>query len=144
MEGYETGAVDYLHKPINPTILRSKVAVFAELYMKSREIEAANGALVEEITERRRVQQELLLLNNDLERRVEERSSDLRRVAEELSESDRRKDQFLAMLAHELRNPLAPIRNAVEILRLMPDHVEAVQSATTLMDRQSPDGATRG
>jgi PAS domain S-box-containing protein len=273
MEGYETGAVDYLHKPINPTILRSKVAVFAELYMKSREIEAANRALVEEITERRRVQQELLLLNDDLERRVEERAADLlqanlalsnseerlrlaqtaggvgvwdwqsstggiwwsdsmwtiygahpvspnevedlwrstlhpedrprveeefaalladgdktslrdefritwpsgevrwvefiarlerdgaghplrmlgvnaditerkrleenlRQVAEELSESDRRKDQFLAMLAHELRNPLAPIRNAVEILRLMPDHVEAVQSATTLMDRQ--------
>ena len=136
LEGYETGAVDYLHKPINPAILRSKVAVFAELFMKSREIAAANRALVDEITERRRVQQELLVLNDELEHRVEERSADLRQVAAELSESDRRKDQFLAMLAHELRNPLAPIRNAVEILRLMPGDCEAVKSATTLMDRQ--------
>ena len=37
LEGYGTGAVDYLHKPVNPTILRSKVAVFAELHRKSRE-----------------------------------------------------------------------------------------------------------
>ncbi len=37
LEGYSTGAVDYLHKPINPAILRSKVAVFAELYRKNRE-----------------------------------------------------------------------------------------------------------
>jgi signal transduction histidine kinase/ActR/RegA family two-component response regulator len=41
----------------------------------------------------------------------------LRRHAEELAEADRRKDQFLAMLAHELRNPLAPIRNAVQLLQ---------------------------
>ena len=37
LEGYGTGAVDYLHKPVNPAILRSKVAVFAELHRKSRE-----------------------------------------------------------------------------------------------------------
>ena len=42
----------------------------------------------------------------------------LRRLAADLSEADRRKDEFLAMLAHELRNPLAPIRNAVQVLRL--------------------------
>ena len=39
LEGYGSGAVDYLHKPVNPAILRSKVAVFAELYRKSREID---------------------------------------------------------------------------------------------------------
>ncbi|MGH9361850.1 MAG: ATP-binding protein, partial [Thermoanaerobaculia bacterium] len=43
---------------------------------------------------------------------------ELRRQAAELAEVDRRKDQFLGLLAHELRNPLAPIRNAVEALRL--------------------------
>ena len=36
----------------------------------------------------------------------------------ELQEADRRKDEFLAMLAHELRNPLAPIRNAIQVIRL--------------------------
>ncbi len=49
----------------------------------------------------------------DRERLIEE----LKRRAEDLSQADRRKDEFLAMLAHELRNPLAPILNAVEILR---------------------------
>ena len=45
-------------------------------------------------------------------------SNDLRQYAADLSEADRRKNEFLAMLAHELRNPLAPIRNALQILRL--------------------------
>ena len=40
-----------------------------------------------------------------------------KRIEEALGEADRRKDEFLATLAHELRNPLAPIRNAVELLR---------------------------
>src|SRR5476649_2776662 len=57
LEGYGTGAVDYLHKPVNPAILRSKVAVFAELYSKNR-------ALLAEVTERRRVEEELCELNN--------------------------------------------------------------------------------
>ena len=42
----------------------------------------------------------------------------LRSLAADLSEADRRKDEFLAMLAHELRNPLAPISNALEVLRI--------------------------
>ena len=53
-----------------------------------------------------------------------------------LREADVRKNEFLAMLAHELRNPLAPIRNAVQILRLTEDKNEAVQSASEMMERQ--------
>src|SRR6187397_2083690 len=49
LEGYATGAVDYLHKPVNPAILRSKVAIFAELHRKSREVGTANRALLVEI-----------------------------------------------------------------------------------------------
>ena len=51
--------------------------------------------------------------NQDLQAEIAERQ----RAEEALREADRRKSEFLAMLAHELRNPLAPIRNAVEILR---------------------------
>ena len=53
-----------------------------------------------------------------------------------LQESDRRKDEFLAMLAHELRNPLAPIRNAVEIFRAQGPPVPELQWATEVIDRQ--------
>src|SRR6187551_1099939 len=42
LEGYGSGAVDYLHKPVNAPVLRSKVAVFAELYRKGRELQRAN------------------------------------------------------------------------------------------------------
>jgi PAS domain S-box-containing protein len=53
-----------------------------------------------------------------------------------LKESDRRKDEFLAMLAHELRNPLAPIRNAVQILRVKGPPVAELQWARDVIDRQ--------
>ena len=46
IEGYDSGAVDYLLKPINPSILRSKVAVLAELFLKQRELEDTNRALI--------------------------------------------------------------------------------------------------
>ncbi|HEY5316006.1 MAG TPA: PAS domain-containing protein [Pirellulales bacterium] len=61
---------------------------------------------------------------------------ELRRIAAELSEADHRKNEFLAMLAHELRNPLAPIRNALEVIRLSADNERVVRSATEMMNRQ--------
>ena len=54
----------------------------------------------------------------------------------EVKEADRRKDEFLAMLAHELRNPLAPIRNALNVLRLKGGSEGAVQSASEMVERQ--------
>jgi signal transduction histidine kinase/integral membrane sensor domain MASE1 len=60
----------------------------------------------------------------------------LRQRNEALMEADRRKDEFLATLAHELRNPLAPIRNAVEILRRAGSDPVALASVRELMERQ--------
>ncbi len=104
LRGYTSGAMDYLPVPVVPEILRAKVAIFLDLFRKSRELEA---------------------LNRELESRVQERtaaleaSTALLQASEErLRESDRRKDQFLAILAHELRNPVAPICNSVRILKL--------------------------
>ena len=65
-----------------------------------------------------------------------------KRYEQSLQEADRRKNEFLAMLAHELRNPLAPIRNALQIMRLKAgeEHQrpedEAVRSASAMMERQ--------
>jgi signal transduction histidine kinase/ActR/RegA family two-component response regulator len=60
----------------------------------------------------------------------------LRRLAADLSDADRRKNEFLAMLAHELRSPLAPISNAVQVLRLAGSDATAIRSASELLERQ--------
>jgi signal transduction histidine kinase/ActR/RegA family two-component response regulator len=96
LRGYECGAVDYVPVPVVPEILRAKVSVFAELFRKTRALER---------------------LNAELEKRVADRTAALEATTAALQEADRRKDEFLAILAHELRNPLAPIRTAVQLLR---------------------------
>lgn len=67
---------------------------------------------------------------------IRDHLSDNNRVAAALMEADRRKDEFLAILAHELRNPLAPLRNALEAMRLKPHDREAASWARALMERQ--------
>jgi signal transduction histidine kinase len=116
LEGYGTGAVDYLHKPVNATILRSKVAVFAQLYRKNRESALANRALLAEITQRRRAEEALRALNETLDARVIERSEALRVAKEAAEAANSSKDRFLAMLSHELRTPLTPALMVAETL----------------------------
>lgn len=62
---------------------------------------------------------------------------ELRRVAADLSEADRRKNEFLATLAHELRNPLAPIRSGLELLRLTGDDPQETAEIRDVMERQA-------
>ena len=130
LTGYDTGAVDYLLKPVNPIILRSKVAVFADLYRMSREVASANRNLLAEVNERRRAEDQLRELNETLEKRVAERT-------ESLKCGERRKDEFLATLAHELRNPLAPIRAAVHLLNMKGTDNTELHWARNVIDRQT-------
>lgn len=97
--GYEAGAVDFLFKPVNPHILRSKAEVFFELYRQRQEVD--------------RQREELRVTAEENARLLAES----RRTTEALQEADQRKNEFLAMLAHELRNPLGPILNAVAVLQ---------------------------
>jgi len=60
----------------------------------------------------------------------------LRRSERELKEADRRKDEFLATLAHELRNPLAPLRTSIELIRLAGDRPGAVEDVRSMMEEQ--------
>ncbi len=62
--------------------------------------------------------------------------SEIKQMEAALIDADRRKNEFLAMLAHELRNPLAPIRNAGHVLRLATDNREVVRSAAEMVERQ--------
>ena len=60
----------------------------------------------------------------------------LRRLASDLAEADRRKDRFLATLSHELRNPLAPIRNSLELMKRSPRDAAMIDLARAAMERQ--------
>jgi two-component sensor histidine kinase/CheY-like chemotaxis protein len=84
IEGYDSGAVDYLLKPINPAILRSKVSVLAELFLKQRQLEGANRALSVEVAERRLIQQKLSELNDTLEQRVLDRTEAYKQAEEQI------------------------------------------------------------
>ncbi|HEY4751263.1 MAG TPA: response regulator [Steroidobacteraceae bacterium] len=138
LKGYKVGAVDYVSIPVVPEILRSKVAVLVELYCKRRELRelnrnltvanerlgAANQMLQAEKTRElerlnailQRANAELGRANSSLQGEVAERA----KAQQALKDADRKKDEFLAMLAHELRNPLAPIVNALYLMRTNP------------------------
>ena len=88
--GYEAGAVDFLGKPLEADVLRSKVEVFFELARQRDELKAM-------------IQENARLLEES------------RRQAAALKETDRLKDEFLAMLAHELRNPLSAVSSAIQL-----------------------------
>jgi signal transduction histidine kinase len=75
-------------------------------------------------------------MHTQLEARVRERTEELARANDALAEADRRKDEFLGMLAHELRNPLAPLRNALEILKLRRGSDPVVRELSAMMGRQ--------
>ena len=75
------------------------------------------------------------LLFNDISVRKQSEST-LRRLADDLAEADRRKTEFLATLAHELRNPLAPIRNGLSVMRLSGDNPAAMAKVRDMMERQ--------
>lgn len=101
--GYEAGAVDFIQKPIEPDILRSKADVFFDLYRQRQQISGQRD--------------------------------ELEAQAAALKDADRRKDEFLATLAHELRNPLAPLRHGLDILRRNPNAEDAA-GIRDMMDRQ--------
>jgi signal transduction histidine kinase len=115
--GYEAGAVDFLTKPIEPHVLRSKADVFFELWRERQEVA--------------RQRDELKLATAENVRLLDE----ARRAADALRDADRKKDEFLATLAHELRNPLAPLRNGLQILNLAQTGESAVR-ARAMMERQ--------
>jgi PAS domain S-box-containing protein len=75
-----------------------------------------------------------LLFTDITERRRTE--IELRRLADDLAEQDRRKTAFLATLAHELRNPLAPIRSGLQLMRLSRGDPQALSRVQDIMDRQ--------
>jgi len=113
LRAYELGAVDFMFKPFSPEILRAKAQTLLALQERT------------EALARLHVQHEL-----ELERQREQASSlasetaaklQLAKLNEQLAEADHRKNEFLAILAHELRNPLAPLRALFDLAKQAPE-----------------------
>jgi signal transduction histidine kinase len=130
VRGYEAGAVDYIVKPVDPDVLKSKVAVFVELYSK-------NAELATQILKRRIAERALSKANEDLEIKIRERTASLLtandllskenemrqhaeealRKAKQVAESaNLAKSAFLANMSHEIRTPMNAIIGMTELL----------------------------
>ncbi len=99
--------------------LRSPAMLEQEVARRTAELERTNSELQVEIAERHKLAEEL------------------RRVAADLSDASKRKTEFLAILAHELRNPLAPLRSGIDLLRVVDGEPETVGEVLDTMDRQT-------
>jgi signal transduction histidine kinase len=134
LKGYKAGAIDYVYIPVVPEILRSKVAVLIELDRQRRALQGVNRELADSI---KRLEDANHALQSEKTRELEEINSRLSKANDELSRTNQsletevreriraetslkdavvKRDEFLAMLSHELRNPLSPLRNASHML----------------------------
>lgn len=110
--GYSTGAVDYIYKPINPGLLRAKVAVFVELYKKThalmaqeQKLIAINKSLENEINERKMSEEKVKALNQQLLESIDR-----------LEAANKDLDRFAFMASHDLQEPLRKIRMFSDLL----------------------------
>lgn len=101
-KGYQTGAVDYIYKPINPELLRAKVSVFVDLHRKTHLL------LIQE--------QKLIAVNNELEARVKQRTKELETANGELKRINADLDSFVYATSHDLRSPLASLDGLFHVL----------------------------
>ena len=154
LQGYKLGAVDYVMVPIIPEILRSKVMVLAELFRKRSELQSLNSRLavaneelaqanealrVEKASEVHKLNESLSVTNSQLAQSnlsLQIEIVERRNVEDRLRQADRRKDEFIATLAHELRNPLAPIQSALNIRQLAGHRADGSDELQGVMERQ--------
>jgi signal transduction histidine kinase len=121
LKGYEKGAVDYLFTPVIPQMLQAKVGVFVAMARKTLELQNHAEAL-------RNRTHELSALNERLEQEKREREAAVLQ--------NKAKDEFLAMLGHELRNPLSAISSAATLIGLEGVSPDSVGRARQIIDRQ--------
>jgi signal transduction histidine kinase len=122
LKAYQRGAADFMFTPVIPQVLRAKVQVFVALATKNEQLKRQAEKLSQRTTE-------LTATNKRLVREMEER-----RAAERKSSA---KDEFLAMLGHELRNPLSAISSAASLLGMPGVGPDSIARARLIIQRQS-------
>ena len=122
LQGYARGAADYLFTPVIPQILQAKVAVFVALARQKMELKKQAAELHLRAAEQ-------AATNRRLQIEIEERQLAVRQ--------NQAKDEFMAMLGHELRNPLSAICNAIAVLRFPTVTAEGAERAKNILHRQS-------
>jgi len=141
LRAYELGAVDFLFKPVLPEVLRAKASVFVTLQERTEQLAAER---MENAFEKQRRDYETTALRRERDREIAT-SKELARLNKALAEADRRKDGFIAILAHELRNPLAPVRTAVDLIKqepaapLEPKMIDILDRQTSMLSRLVED-----
>ncbi|MEJ7692049.1 hybrid sensor histidine kinase/response regulator [Daejeonella sp.] len=130
-KGYQAGAVDYIRKPVNTQILRSKVAIFVELYRKNKILKAQEDKLT-------RINGDLRKLNQELEDRVKDRTKELEDLNHELKDLNLSKDKFLSVISHDLRNPLtALLASSDRLKKSKTESPEETQHLASIIHRTS-------
>jgi signal transduction histidine kinase len=129
IQGYESGAVDYLPKPLDRRQLTSKVRVFCELYQQRRILELSEQHLESEVNRR---SAELQLLNAQLEQRVEERSQELKLALSRVVEAERHKalNNMVVGVAHEMNTPIGVVLLAATALRAEMDRLNDILNSS--------------
>jgi signal transduction histidine kinase len=132
LEAYRLGAVDFLTKPLPIEILQAKAEVFAMLQGRTRQAERQSAQIRTHVLNERELwlaEQRARLTGEALKSRLDEQrahAAELRALSHRLLEADRRKDEFIAVLGHELRNPLAALVSGLELLPTATDEAISV------------------
>jgi signal transduction histidine kinase len=134
--GYSLGAVDYIQTPVVPDVLAAKASVFVELARSTQQVRRAAEQLELRVQERT---EQLRSLNQALQAEIVEReraAAERDRLLADAQEGVRRRDELLATLAHELRNPLAAIVNGAELMGLLGLPSAQHEEAREIIERQ--------